>query len=319
MTPAHGGERRAGRWQPADPAPGRDPTFHQLRLFLLLVQERHFGRAAARAYLTQPAFSKQIRALESRLGAVLAERGGSGRFRLTAAGRGLIPCAEAALEARARMGALRGQDLPQRIRLGAIGGEAAMPYAQSVLRVLRARHPALEAEVRGVDFVEQIEALRDGTLDAAFLRLPLPAELDWVVLAREPRVVCLSADDPLAARSAVTLADLAQHTVADVPPQVPRAWWDHWTVNPRPDGTRVRYGVTVSDIEALLFAVAHQHVIAFVPAAARTLYPRPGLTYLDISDAPPSIAVLAWPTARQGTPLLTALRAAAAAAAAENT
>lgn len=63
----------------------REPSLHQLRLYLVLAQELHFGRAAARVYVTQPTFSQQIRSLEQRLGVTLVERGGRG-VRLTAAG-----------------------------------------------------------------------------------------------------------------------------------------------------------------------------------------------------------------------------------------
>ncbi|WP_225079747.1 tetratricopeptide repeat protein [Streptomyces sp. CoT10] len=105
MTPVQGEDRRPGPL--TGPTSGSYPTFHQLRLFLLLVEEQHFGRAAARAFLSQPAFSKQIRALEDRLGVCLAERG-KGPFRLTAAGHALIPAAESTLETHARMQALAG-------------------------------------------------------------------------------------------------------------------------------------------------------------------------------------------------------------------
>ncbi|MFE9313425.1 LysR family transcriptional regulator [Streptomyces sp. NPDC088353] len=105
MTPVQGEDRRPGPLTGPTSAPY--PTFHQLRLFLLLVEEQHFGRAAARAFLSQPAFSKQIRALEDRLGVCLAERR-KGPFRLTAAGHALIPAAESALETHARMQTLAG-------------------------------------------------------------------------------------------------------------------------------------------------------------------------------------------------------------------
>src|SRR5690606_34375811 len=77
-----------------------------------------------------------------------------------------------------------------------------------------------------------------------------------------------------------------------------RAWWDHWTVNPRPDGSPVPFGPVVTDLEALLLAVAQGEGIALLPAAARELYPRPGLGYADIAGLPPVAAALAWLPAR---------------------
>ncbi|MFI1941213.1 LysR family transcriptional regulator [Streptomyces purpureus] len=51
-----------------------DPSTHQLRLLLALAEELHFGRAAKREFISQPAFSRQIRALEEHLGVAVVER-----------------------------------------------------------------------------------------------------------------------------------------------------------------------------------------------------------------------------------------------------
>jgi DNA-binding transcriptional LysR family regulator len=67
-----------------------DPSAHQLRLFLLLAEELHFGRAAMRAFMTQPAFSQQIRALERRLGLTLVART-TRTTGLTTAGKMVLP------------------------------------------------------------------------------------------------------------------------------------------------------------------------------------------------------------------------------------
>jgi hypothetical protein len=68
----------------------REPSIHQLRLFLVLAQELHFGRAATRLFITQPALSRQIRGLEDRLGLSLVERT-SRAVALTEAGQALLP------------------------------------------------------------------------------------------------------------------------------------------------------------------------------------------------------------------------------------
>lgn len=51
----------------------KEPSIHQLRLYLTLSEELHFGRAAARLFITQPALSQQIRELEKRLGVRVVE------------------------------------------------------------------------------------------------------------------------------------------------------------------------------------------------------------------------------------------------------
>ncbi|MGW0656174.1 LysR family transcriptional regulator [Streptomyces umbrinus] len=291
----------------------QEPTIHQLRLFLVLSEELHFGRASARAYVTQPAFSQQIRSLEERLGVVLVERGGRA-VRLTVAGQALADEARAVVDAMARLreaadfqaGAVRG-----RLRVGSLGAEAAMPYAQAILARLRRQQPGLEIEVRNLNFVEMFSTLVTGEVDAAFLRGPLPSGIQSLQLATETRVAVLSADDPLADRDSLTLAQLADRTVVDMPPEVPRLWWDHLTVNPRPDGTRVRFGPVVRDTEAMVLAVTQGQAITFLPSAARRLYPRSGIVYVDVPDLGVSTAVLAWLQDNRDRPTVSALREAA--------
>ncbi|MZF87871.1 LysR family transcriptional regulator [Streptomyces sp. SID5643] len=297
----------------APAASHRDPTTHLLRLFLTVADELHFGRAAARLYITQSALSRQVRTLEQHLGVALFERD-SRTVSLTPAGRDLLPRCRAAVEAMAQVrhaAASHRRRVGGQLVLGAIGAEASMPYAHAVLTELRGRHPDITVTVRSLGFAAQFRSVICGEVDAAFLWPPLPTGLQGLALSTERRVVCLSADDPLARssrRSPLRLARLARHPVADVPAGVPRVWWDGWAVNPRPDGTGVRPGPVVDDIEAMLHTVARGQAIAFVPAAFRRLYPRPGVSYADVSDLPPVTAVLAWSPARRDLPVVAGLR-----------
>lgn len=195
-----------------------------------------------------------------------------------------------------------------RLRIGSLGAEAAMPYAQAILARLRGSHADLETEVRNLSFVDMFSKLSTGEVDAAFLRGPLPPGIQSLHLATETRVVCLPADDPLADRDVLTLAQLADRVVVDMPPEVPRSWWDHLTVNPRPDGTPVRFGPVVRDTESMVLAVTQQQAITFLPAAARRLYPRAGLTYVDVPELGVSTAELAWLPENRDKPAVSALR-----------
>ncbi|MFF7930515.1 LysR substrate-binding domain-containing protein [Streptomyces sp. NPDC007940] len=291
----------------------REPSIHQLRLLLVMAEELHFGRAAARTFISQPALSQQIRALEERLGVSLIERGGGG-VRLTPAGRAVAEESRAVVEGLDRL--LRVADshagaMTGRLRIGSLGAEAAMPHAGAVLARLREQHPHLEVEVRNLGFIQQFDSLAGGEVDAAFLRGPLPSGFQSLQLATESRVVCLAADDPLAGEATLTLAQLEDRIVVDMPREVPRTWWDHLTVNPRPDGTPVRYGPVVRDTEAMVLAVLQKRAITFLPASARRLYPRPGLVYVDVPELGESVSFLAWLPANRDLPAVRALRAAA--------
>ncbi|MEU3367481.1 LysR substrate-binding domain-containing protein [Streptomyces pseudogriseolus] len=124
-------------------------------------------------------------------------------------------------------------------------------------------------------------------------------------------MACLPASDPLAYRARITLAQLADRPVIDVPPQVPRVWWDFWAVDPRPDGTPVRYGPVASDVEGLLHLVTRGEGMCFLAAAARDLFPRPGVSYVAVTDLPPSTAGLAWLRSNRTEPLIEAVAGAA--------
>jgi len=299
-----------------DPGGTAEPSLHQLRLFLVLSEELHYGVAAARLHITQPTLSRQIQELEKRLGVPLFSRD-SRSVTLTDAGRSLADEARATLEAMGRLRGRAGQwarTLSAHVVVGAVGAEAAMPYTHAVLEHLRRLHPALTVEIRTLSFAEHLLRLLSGDIDVAFLRPPVPAGVELLELATEPRIACLPADDPLARRPELFLADLGERPFMDVPPEVPRVWWDFWAVDPRPDGRRVRYGPVVSDMEGLLHAVATGQGICFLPAAARELFPRPGVCYVDVVDLSPTVSALGWPAEHRDRPAVRAVREAANAA-----
>ncbi|MFI9772571.1 LysR substrate-binding domain-containing protein [Streptomyces sp. NPDC052415] len=130
-------------------------------------------------------------------------------------------------------------------------------------------------------------------------------------MATEPRVACLSADHPLAILPRLALAQLSGIPVVDIPAQAPRLWWDFGAVDPRPDGSPVRYGPVVTDMESLLHTVAAGEAMCFLPAAAREFFPRPGVRFIDVIDLAPSTSALAWLQRRRSEPTIRAIRQAA--------
>ncbi|MFJ5266615.1 LysR family transcriptional regulator [Streptomyces sp. NPDC088387] len=299
-----------------DPGGTAEPSLHQLRLFLALGEELHFGRAAARLHIAQPSLSRQIQELERRLGVPLFARD-SRSVTLTEAGRALMVEARETVGAMDRLRVRAGQwarTLSTHVVVGMVGAEAAMSYTHVVLEQLRALHPGLTVEIRTLGFAEHLVRLLSGDIDVAFLRPPVPAGVELLELATEPRVACLPADDPLTERPEILLADLGDRVFLDVPPEVPRVWWDFWAVDPRPGGRRVRYGPVVSDMEGLLHAVAAGQGMCFLPAAAREFFPRPGVRYVDVVDLSPSVSALGWPVEHRDRPAVRAVREAATAA-----
>lgn len=287
-----------------------DPTAHQLRLLLVLAEELHFGRAANRLYLTQPALSQQIRSLEQRLGVELFTRT-SRRVELTKHGQTLLPYAKAVVDASdALRGAARRATAGKgRLRLGVCESFGALAPTRQVIAAVSERHPELGPDVHVADdFTEQLAMLTDGVIDAAFVYLPVPEGLNAHVLTTEPRLACVAASDPLAQRSSVSLADLAGHPMVNLGSDTFREGREFWAQDPRPDGTKVRYSEhRVTRFESLLSAVSLGRAIAFVPAAAATLYPRPDLRYLPVDDLPGCAFGVVWHSSDHDTPKIAAL------------
>ncbi len=147
-------------------------TLRQLTYFVALAKERHFGRAAARAHVTQPALSTQIRELEARLGAPLIDRSDRA-FRLTPAGDEVLASARRIMAEVERMeAAARWPDgLTGRLKLGMIPTVA--PYLLPLaLAYLRARTQGLDLRLQEAKTERLLDGLADGALDAAVIALP---------------------------------------------------------------------------------------------------------------------------------------------------
>ncbi|MCR6686278.1 DNA-binding transcriptional regulator OxyR [Pseudoxanthomonas sp.] len=187
-------------------------NLRDLKYLVALADHRHFGRAAAACYVSQPTLSTQIRKLEDELGVPLVERAPR-KVMLTPAGR------EAAERARRivaeveqmKEAARRSQD-PEAgaVRLGIFPTLA--PYLlPHVIPRVRARFPQLELLLVEEKSDELLARLRDGKLDAAVLALPVHDEqLHTEFLFEEPFVLAVPDGHPLAGREALALDELSE-------------------------------------------------------------------------------------------------------------
>lgn len=189
--------------------------FRQLEYFVAVADELNFTRAASRCHVVQSALSYQIGRLEREHGLPLFERT-SRSVRLAPGGELLLPRARQLLAdldlARSELAALAGL-VTGRLRLGMVGsaGQAA-PTVELTLADFHRRHPAVEITIQDTGSQHMADQVRSGMLDAAFVGLfadQLPADLVHRVLAVEPLVAVVRADDPLATCDVVDLADLA--------------------------------------------------------------------------------------------------------------
>ncbi|MEU6329427.1 LysR family transcriptional regulator [Streptomyces sp. NPDC047049] len=186
----------------------------QVRYFVMVAQELHFGRAAEKLHIVQSAVSQQIRRLERELRTELFDRSAR-QVRLTAVGERFLPEARALLAAEQRARAVVAEltaGCAATLRVGTSTGLGA--HLDRVLETLAGLAPEIRVELVAAPARERLARVASGGLDAAFLRgEPHDAERDglrFVPLWQDPLVAVVPARHPLAASpGTVALAALA--------------------------------------------------------------------------------------------------------------
>ncbi len=192
----------------------------QLRYFVVLAEELHFGRAARRLAITQPPLSFNIRRLEEDLGVLLFVRSRK-QVTLSAAGAAFLPRAREVLDR-----AEGAKQLARSVQSGSVGHldigfHEAMIY-RGVPEIVTAFTKSIsEVEVVLVERSSraQVEAIVSGHLDGGFLNVPiLPPGLKKESLATEHFVVCVPSSHRLAGRRRIDLAELSEDRFVMVEP-----------------------------------------------------------------------------------------------------
>jgi LysR family hydrogen peroxide-inducible transcriptional activator len=181
-----------------------------LRYLVAVADQRHFGRAAARCFVSQPTLSSQLKKLEQSLGVQLIERVPN-NVSLTEAGVEIVARARRIIEASEEVVALaRSQRDPLAGRLRVALLPTIGPYLlPHVMRPIRKSLPRLELRLYEYQTAPLLEKLRAGELDLGIVALPVElAGLEARELYREPFTVAVPEHHPLAARTAVRAADL---------------------------------------------------------------------------------------------------------------
>lgn len=229
-----------------------DVHVRDLRYFLAVAEELHFTRAAERLYVSQPALSKQIRALERQVGVELLRRDPRGVL-LTEAGQALVPHARQVLAAWAAADAAMATARAAG-RGTLVVGMSTSPGRGGLLPAIRSRftaaHPEAVVRLRQMGWQDPTAGLADGETEVAFVWLPLPDEerYGWTVVAEESRLIALPDSHPLAAREEVDFAELADEPFLALPPSA-GPLRDFWLALDERSGRPPRIGAEIAGTE----------------------------------------------------------------------
>jgi len=246
-----------------------------LRYFVAVVEEEHFGRAAARLHVVQPALTRQIRQLEDELGCALFARLKRG-VRLTAAGKAFLE------EARRLLADVRqGVDRTRRVAQGQVGcvrvGFAdTATYSgvlPAILRDFRARWPDVRLELFSSSSVTAGEQLRAQEVDVAFVYI-LPTHLRTLqthTISVERWVLALPQAHPLVNRRRVRLSDLTREPFVWFPRAVAPLLYDRVLSTCHAAGATLQIVQEINNPTTMLSLVAGGIGLSFtIQSAART-------------------------------------------------
>jgi DNA-binding transcriptional LysR family regulator len=282
--------------------PSLDPTIESkvLRYFVAVAEELNFSRAADRLGISASPLSRAIRALEADIGATLLERDTHG-VALTPAGAVLLEQGRTALEAlqaAVRRARRAGAATPQLVL--AVKADSDAGLLDTILARYAGQDSALPVVVRLCGWDEQPRLLRQGEADVALVHSPFDSTgLDAEPVVVEPTVAAVPATHPLARAGRATLADLGLPVTDSSDLAGVRRYQVHLVE---------RHGVR--DLAQLLALVELGRIVTLVPRSVADRYPRPGLAYLDVPDAPPAVLTIAWPQESRSTAVAALVRAA---------
>jgi DNA-binding transcriptional LysR family regulator len=270
----------------------------QLRYFVAVAEELHFGRAAARLHLATPSLSQQLKALERDLGVRLLDRSSTG-VTLTPAGAELLPLARRTLAAADEVGAAARRVAAGRatvLRLGFLAF-ALTGVSRALVTEFGRAAPTVTVQLRQFEWDDPSGGLLSGVTDAALVRLPFRGSerLHTLELARDRLLVVVPDGHPLAARAEVGLDELLGEPWLEAADVTDPDFADFWYLRSRREpGSAVPS--SAGTVEEWLAAVALGRGINLVPEGLAAGHRRTGLRFVPVTDpGARSPLVLAWP------------------------
>jgi DNA-binding transcriptional LysR family regulator len=252
------------------------PELRQLRYFVTVAEELHFSRAARRLNIAQPPLSQQIRQLEAAVGAQLFVRT-SRKVELTPAGSAFLEGARRALseaERAAEMAQRASKGETETVRVG-FTDSAALSILPGTIRRFRAELPMVHLDLSEASTLAQLDAVRLGVVDIAFVRGPvtgtLPPDLRSQIVLEESFSVALPIDHALAKKKRSGVRALAGEPMVLFPRHLAPAFHDIITTMCRDAGFSPVISQEAAEYQTILSLVAAGLGVSIVPASIRNL------------------------------------------------
>ena len=260
-----------------------------LRYFVVLADELHFGRAAERLFIVQPALSKQIAAFERELGVQLFER--NRRFvELTPAGAALLPkarqiLADTSVAVDAARRAARGE--AGTVELGFIA-PACLSHVPRVLRIHGQSHPQVSVGLTESGTAKLLDDLQQGRIDVAICRTQreLPPLLISHVDIEEPVMLAVPEDHPIAEEAEVPFTRLSGEPIIQIARRTDAGNSEYYEGLALESGFTLRVTQEADHLHMALALVAGGLGVTFVPMFASGFAPQ-GVATTRISSPTP--------------------------------
>ena len=255
----------------------------------MLVEERHFGRTAARLGMPQPLLSQQLQRLEDVLGVRLVER--RPRVQPTPEGSTLLPDVQALLEAAGRLeqrsGSCRRGQLGS-LTLGFPSWLATTPVPRA-LGAFRLAYPAIDLKLVDLGTLDQLAQLKSGTIDAAFIRDP-PAdpELDPRPVYAEAFMLAVPHDHILARVGSASPIDFVDEAFVFFPREMNPTLHDKVMGMFDGEAPRPNVAQNASEWLTILGLVSCRIGISIVPASMRAAH-LPEIRFVPLDRSPTTV------------------------------
>ncbi|EMV1562683.1 LysR substrate-binding domain-containing protein [Enterobacter sp. SORGH_AS_0287] len=286
--------------------------YRYLHAFVVLAGELHFGNAARRLHITQPALSRQIRVLEEQLGMPLFIRDRR-HVTLSQAGRRLAEAARVSVShyeklmsrARSLREGFRGQ-----LKLGYVGSAILDPALTCLTSGYRRTKPDVEIVIEEYNVSDQLTLLLDHELDAGLIRSPVPryAGLNYLNIATRALIAAVPHSHPQAAIERISLASLAGDIfmIQQDPPGVGLGWS---ALHACEQASFVPQKIHFTrDVAVAIGMVSMGIGVTLVPETQRSVT-LPNVCYCSLEDAGAvTTLTLCWPKSRKSRELVEFIR-----------